>query len=68
VEGSRQFKEFDDYLVPPERFATLRAACELPLAVATNCDQAKDKHLLLTTILADTTAPHSSFLGKRRAI
>ncbi len=53
VEGSRQFKDFDDYLVPPERFATLRAACELPLAVATNCDQyLNDRQELLQAQLA----------------
>jgi hypothetical protein len=39
VQGSRQFKDFDDYLVPVEKFATLKLASELPLAVATDCDQ-----------------------------
>ena len=39
VQGSRQFKDFDEYLVPVEKFVTLRLACELPLAVATDCDQ-----------------------------
>uniref|UniRef100_UPI001330C044 Tn3 family transposase n=1 Tax=Klebsiella pneumoniae TaxID=573 RepID=UPI001330C044 len=28
-----------EYLVPPEKFATLKQANELPLAVATDCDQ-----------------------------
>ncbi|MEQ5191356.1 Tn3 family transposase, partial [Escherichia coli] len=39
VQGSRQFKDFDEYLVPLEKFATLKLASELPLAVATDCDQ-----------------------------
>ncbi|AON44211.1 hypothetical protein A6701_20460 [Pseudomonas aeruginosa] len=39
VQGSRQFKDFEDYLVPPAKFASLKQASELPLAVATDCDQ-----------------------------
>lgn len=39
VQGSRQFKDFDEYLVPAEKFATLKLANELSLAVATDCDQ-----------------------------
>ena len=39
VQGSRQFKDFDEYLVPAEKFATLKLANELPLAVITDCDQ-----------------------------
>ena len=32
VRGSRQFKDFEDYLVPPAKFASLKQASELPLA------------------------------------
>ncbi len=39
VQGSRQFKDFDEYLVPVEKFTTLKLANELPLAVTTDCDQ-----------------------------
>jgi hypothetical protein len=39
VQGSRQFKDFEDYLVPPAKFASLKQSSELPLAVTTNCDQ-----------------------------
>src|SRR3546814_1552386 len=39
VQGSRQFKDFEDYLVPPAKFARLKQSSELPLAVATDCDQ-----------------------------
>jgi len=39
VQGSRQFKDFEDYLVPAEKFSALKVTGELPLAVATDCDQ-----------------------------
>ncbi len=39
VQGSRQFKDFEDYLTPPDTFGRLKQAGELPLAVATGCDQ-----------------------------
>jgi len=47
VQGSRQFKDFDEYLVPAEKFAMLKLANELPLAVATDCDQYLHGRLLL---------------------
>ncbi|MDT1163051.1 Tn3 family transposase, partial [Escherichia coli] len=31
VQGSRQFKDFEDYLVPPEKFTSLKQSSELPL-------------------------------------
>lgn len=39
VQGSRQFKDFDEYLVPVEKFVTMKIASELPLDVATDCDK-----------------------------
>ena len=39
VRGSRQFKDFDEYLVPTQKFAALKRAGELPLAIATDCNQ-----------------------------
>ncbi len=39
MQGSRQFKDIEDYLVAPERFASLKPSSELPLAMATDCDQ-----------------------------
>ena len=39
MQGSRQFKDFEDYLVPPAKFASLKQSSALPLAVATDCDQ-----------------------------
>jgi hypothetical protein len=38
VQGSRQFKDFDEYLIPNERFSALREANRLSLAVATDCE------------------------------
>ena len=53
VQGSRQFKDFEDYLVPPEKFASLKQSSELPLAVATDCDQyLHDRLTLLEAQLA----------------
>ena len=47
VQGSRQFKDFEDYLVPPTKFASLKQASELPLAVATDRDQYLHERLTL---------------------
>jgi len=48
VQGSRQFKDFDDYLLPADKFAALKQSGELPLAVVTDCDQyLHDRFLLL---------------------
>ena len=47
VQGSRQFKAFDEYLLPAERFETQRQASTLPLAVTSDCDRYLDERLLL---------------------
>lgn len=39
VQGSRQFKDFDEYLVPVEKFGALKQANELPIAVSADCNQ-----------------------------
>lgn len=39
VQGSRQFKDFEDYLVPAEMFTDLLVAGDLPLVVDTDCDR-----------------------------
>ncbi|MBP8203685.1 MAG: Tn3 family transposase [Pseudomonas sp.] len=55
VQGSRQFKDFNEYLVPAEKFTTMQLANELPLAVPTNCDQYLHERLtLLESQLAKT--------------
>ena len=38
VESSRQFKNFNEYLVPAQKFAALKEADELPLAIDSNCE------------------------------
>lgn len=47
VQGSRQFKDFDEYLVPVDKFAALKLGRALPLAVATDCDHYLHERLLL---------------------
>lgn len=39
VQGSRQFKDFEEYLLPPERFNTLRRKNILPLSIETDCEK-----------------------------
>lgn len=38
VQGSRQFKDFEDYLVPTPQYAVLKEFDELPLAVNIDCE------------------------------
>jgi hypothetical protein len=39
VEGSRQFKNFNEYMVPAQKFAALKEAGELPLAIDADCEE-----------------------------
>ena len=39
VEGSRQFKNFNEYLLPAQKFAALKGADELRLAVDSDCER-----------------------------
>ena len=39
VQGSRQFKDFDGYLLPPEHFTAKRERLELGLAIETDCER-----------------------------
>ena len=53
VQGSRQFKDFEDYLMPTEKFASLKQSSELPPAVDTDCDRyLHDRLTLLEAQLA----------------
>jgi TnpA family transposase len=47
VEGSRQFKDFDEYLIPAAKFAALKQAGDLPLAVTADCEQYLHERLSL---------------------
>ena len=52
VLGSRQFKDFNEYLIPVEKFSSLKLASELSLAIDTDCDQyLHDRLQLLQTQL-----------------
>ena len=64
VQGSRQFKDFEDYLVPPAKFASLKQASELPLAVATDCDQYLNRRL---TLLERSSPPSTAWRRQRSA-
>ncbi|WP_449103113.1 Tn3 family transposase [Pseudomonas extremaustralis] len=47
VKGSRQFRDFEDYLLPPAKFAALKKEQALPLAINPNSDQYLEKRLKL---------------------
>jgi TnpA family transposase len=52
VKNSRQFKDFEEYLVTPETFVNLKNTYKLPLAVTTDCNQyIHDRLALLETQL-----------------
>ena len=38
VQGSRQFKDFDEYLIPTEKYTELKSVGSLPLPIETDCD------------------------------
>ena len=66
MQGSRQFKDFEDYLVPPAKFASLKQSSEFPLAVATDCDQYLGERLeLLEAQLATVITHHIVLLLKQ---
>jgi hypothetical protein len=46
VLGSRQFRDFEDYLLPPEKFSALQKARALPIAINPDLD-----HYLLERVL-----------------
>lgn len=39
VESSRQFKNFNEYMVPVQKFAALKEAGKLPLAIVADCEE-----------------------------
>ncbi len=56
VKGSRQFRDFDDYLLPAEKFAALKREQALPPAINPNSDQYRKSVLqLLDEQLATVT-------------
>ncbi|WP_407226020.1 Tn3 family transposase [Enterobacter kobei] len=55
VKGSRQFRDFDDYLLPAEKFAALKREQALPPAINPNSDQYRKRLQLLDEQLATVT-------------
>lgn len=47
VKGSRQFKDFNDYLLPLNEFAALKQSNKLPLGLVRDCEQYLQERLLL---------------------
>ena len=47
VKGSRQFRDFEDYLIPPATFAALKQKQALPLTINPNSDQYLEERLQL---------------------
>jgi TnpA family transposase len=47
VQGSRQFKDFEEYLLPVPRFSVLRERKELGLVIETNCERFLEGRLAL---------------------
>jgi hypothetical protein len=47
VKGSRQFKDFNDYLLPLNEFAALKQSNKLPLGLVQDCEQYLQERLLL---------------------
>ena len=47
VQGSRQFKDFEEYLLPAEKFASLKEAKESAIAVTNDCSHYLQDRLLL---------------------
>lgn len=54
VQGSRQFKDFDEYLLPADKVAALKQADELPISVCTDCDRYLHGRLTLLEQQLDT--------------
>jgi len=47
VRGSRQFRDFEDYLLPVEKFTAMRRNAGLPLAIEPDCDRYLTSRLAL---------------------
>jgi len=71
VPGSRQFKDFEEYLIPKDRFIALQTAGSLPLAITTQCETyvSERKRLLddqlekVNRLAAAGTLPEASLEG-----
>jgi hypothetical protein len=56
VAGSRQFRDFDSYLIPPATFAALREKGPLPLAIETDFERhIEERRTRLDTAIEQVT-------------
>jgi len=60
VDGSRQFKNFNEYLVPAQKFAALKEADELPLAIDSDCEHYFQTRLQNTAPATPNNVSHPS--------
>ena len=65
VQGRASSRILRTHLVPPAKFASLKQASELPLAVATDCDQYLNERL--TLLLKHSLPPSTAWRWHRRA-
>ena len=54
VQGSRQFKDFSDYLLPADKFASLKQASALALPIETDCETYLSERMVLLEQQLDT--------------
>lgn len=54
VQGSRQFKDFNEYLLPVERFSELKKTGSLALSVDSDCESYLNERMKLLTQQLDT--------------
>jgi TnpA family transposase len=54
VQGSRQFKDFNEYLLPADRFSELKKSGNLDLAVVSDCDSYLNERMGLLAQRLDT--------------
>jgi hypothetical protein len=57
VQGSRRFKDFEDYLLPAEGFAALQALQALPLAVNPDGEAFLSERVGLGSVAQNLTSP-----------
>ena len=71
VQGSRQFKDFEEYLLPPSRFSAQREQQALGLAVETDCERFLEARLAVLErelqtverLAAQDELPDASIIG-----
>jgi TnpA family transposase len=64
VKGSRQFKDFNDYLIPTQTYANLKEQNHLSLSINTDCDHYLHKRMSLLESQLDLV----NKLAKRKAL